>query len=155
MKRLPEFRCVARYAVQEEQVLVTRADLVRDFWVNVVTKAAWFDAEKEQVVVLVVNRKNRIVGWNLISIGSLTSSLVHPREVLRAVLISGGSGFILAHNHPSGDPAPSGADVQITTMIKHAAITVDVSFVDHVVVGKAEFDPKGAGYYSFRDHGFL
>lgn len=155
MIRLPEFRCVARHCVEEEQALISRADLARDFWENVVTGASWFDPEKEMVVVLVMNRKNRVVGWNLVSLGSMTASIVHPREVLRAVLVGGGAGFMLMHNHPSGDPSPSSADVQITSVINKAAKVVEVSFVDHVIVGRIACDALGRGYYSFREAGLI
>ncbi|MDP9170242.1 MAG: hypothetical protein M3N54_06475, partial [Acidobacteriota bacterium] len=62
---------------------------------------------------------------------------------------------ICAHNHPSGDPAPSGADVQITHLLREAAKTVEISLVDHVILGRAGADPQGRGWYSFRDAGMI
>ena len=155
MKRLPEFRCVARHCVNEEQTLITRPDLASDFWRNVITSATWYDPEKEVCAILVLNRKNRITAWNLISIGSAVAALVCAREVLRACLVAGGTAFVLMHSHPSGDPTPSAADVEITRRIREAAQLVEVSFQDHVIIGRPEFDPLGKGYYSFRDAGII
>ncbi|HRJ48868.1 MAG TPA: JAB domain-containing protein, partial [Opitutaceae bacterium] len=62
---------------------------------------------------------------------------------------------VCAHNHPSGDPAPSAADVQITRLLREAARTVDIQLLDHVILGRPEADPAGRGYYSFREAGVL
>ncbi len=59
------------------------------------------------------------------------------------------------HNHPSGDPAPSAADIQVTRQLREAARTVDIDLLDHVIVGTTTADPMGRGYYSFRDAGVL
>lgn len=155
MKRIPEFRCVAKYLVEESQVFISTAGAARDFWLNTIVRAPYYDKEKEIVVVLILNRKNRIIGWNLISIGSMVASLVHPREVMRAALVGGGTAFILMHSHPSGDPAPSRADNEITQIIKDSAKIIDISFQDHVIVGEKQFDLMDRGYYSFRESGII
>jgi DNA repair protein RadC len=74
---------------------------------------------------------------------------------LRPVIVAAGSAFLMAHNHPSGDPAPSSADLQLTRQIREAAKAVDIAFHDHVIIGRASVDPKGRGFYSFREAGLI
>jgi DNA repair protein RadC len=59
------------------------------------------------------------------------------------------------HNHPSGDPAPSAADIQVTRQLREAALAIDISLLDHVIIGQPTADPLGRGYYSFREAGLL
>ncbi|MEN9404926.1 MAG: hypothetical protein RL091_3629, partial [Verrucomicrobiota bacterium] len=63
--------------------------------------------------------------------------------------------IIVAHNHPSGDPSPSSADIQVTRALRESAKTIEIELVDHVVVGDAKSDPRGIGFYSFREAGIL
>jgi DNA repair protein RadC len=109
----------------------------------------------EKFWVLCLNRKNRLLKEVEITSGTATSSLAHPREVFRAAIRHGAAAVVCAHNHPSGDPAPSAADVQVTRQLREAARAVDIELLDHVVVGQAAADPRGLGYYSFRESGVL
>jgi len=109
----------------------------------------------EKFWVLCLNRKNRLLKQVELTVGTATSSLVHPREVFREAIRHGATAVICAHNHPSGDPAPSAADVQITRQLRDAARAVDIDLVDHVVLGRAAADPHGTGYYSFRQAGVI
>lgn len=126
---------------------------IAEFWQQKITKAKWYDPEKEAVVVLCLDRKNKLKAWNLISLGSATNALMHPREVFRPVIIAASTAFVIMHNHPSGDPAPSVADIQVTRAIREAALAVDVLFIDHIVIGDKLNDPLSRGYYSFRQAG--
>lgn len=111
--------------------------------------------EVEKFFVLALDRKNKLVRCVELTSGTATSALAHPGEVLRAVIMAGGVAFIVAHNHPSGDPAPSAADVQLTRVVREAARAVDVAFLDHVICGRAVADPLGRGFYSFREAGAI
>jgi DNA repair protein RadC len=75
--------------------------------------------------------------------------------VFRIAIQHGATAIVCAHNHPSGDPGPSAADVQVTRQLREAAKTVDIELLDHVVVGEPSADPQGRGYYSFREAGIL
>lgn len=110
---------------------------------------------QESFWVILLDRKNCPTGRIMISLGTLTSTLVHPREVLRAAILGSAAAIIVAHNHPSGDPAPSAADVQITRQLREACRAVDIDLLDHVVIGYPEADPKGRGFYSFREAGVV
>ena len=87
--------------------------------------------------------------------GTATSSLVHPREVFREAIRLSATAVIVAHNHPSGDPAPSPADIQVTRQLREAAQTVKIDLLDHVILGRQSTDPLGLGFYSFSDAGLL
>jgi len=109
----------------------------------------------EKFWVLCLNRKNRLLKQVEISSGTATSSLAHPREVYREAIRQAATAIICVHNHPSGDPAPSAADIQVTRQLREAAKAVDIELLDHVIVGRLPSDPRGLGYYSFRGAGLL
>lgn len=111
--------------------------------------------EVEKFWVLCLNRKNRLLKRVEISSGSATSALAHPREVFRAAVRESATAIVCAHNHPSGDPSPSAADMQVTRMLRDAAKAVDILLLDHVIVGRPRADPAGRGYFSFREAGIL
>ena len=110
---------------------------------------------QEVFYVILLNRKNKPLGRIAITSGTVSSAIAHPREVFRPAILGGASAIICAHNHPSGDPAPSAADVQVTRALRDAAKIIDIELLDHVIVGDAKADPHGRGYYSFREAGVL
>jgi len=109
----------------------------------------------EKFWVLCLNRKNRLLKCCEITSGTATAALAHPREVFRAAVRESAAAIICAHNHPSGDPAPSTADLQVTRQLREAARAVDIPLLDHVIVGRAQADPAGRGYFSFREAGMV
>ncbi len=106
------------------------------------------DADKEHFVLLALNNKNRLLGFKLISTGSLTASLVHPREVFTAALYFHAAAIVFVHNHPSGDPAPSPEDIDITRRLREVADVMGIRVLDHVILGTGRF-------FSFSDKGLL
>jgi DNA repair protein RadC len=127
-----------------------RPELVMDYFRPMVQ-----GLEVEKFWVLSLNRKNRLKRLTEATSGTATSSLAHPREVFRIAIREGATAVICVHNHPSGDPAPSAADVQVTRQLRDAAKTVDIDLLDHVIVGIPAADPNCRGYYSFREAGVL
>lgn len=109
----------------------------------------------EKFWVLCLNRRNRLIRLVEITSGTAGNTLVHPREVFREAIKEASSAIVCVHNHPSGDPAPSAADIRVTRTLREAAGTVDIPLLDHVIVGEARHDPTGTGFYSFRDAGVL
>lgn len=139
----------------EQKATLSNASLAYQFFNETVSKSPWFDPEKECFVVLLLNRKNRLKSWNLVTLGTATSTLAHPREVFRAAIVASACTILCMHNHPSGDPMPSSADIQLTAILREAGKTVEINLLDHVIVGKAGDDPSGRGYYSFREAGLI
>lgn len=109
----------------------------------------------EKFWVLCLNRKNRLLRRAEVTSGTATSSLVHPREVFREAIRQGATAVICVHNHPSGDPAPSSADIQVTRQLRDAAEALDIVLLDHVIIGQVAADPVGRGYFSFREAGIV
>jgi len=108
------------------------------------------DWQKEHFIVLCVNTKNYVIHSELVSLGHLTASLVHPREVFKNVLsVKGTAGIIIGHNHPSGDPEPSLNDREITEMIFKAGKLLGIPLLDSIVFTKL------GKYYSFSEKGRL
>jgi len=104
--------------------------------------------DREHVVTLALDGKNRVLGFEIVSIGTLTASLVHPREVFKAAILANAAAIIVAHNHPSGDPTPSAEDRAITQRLKDAGELLGIRLLDHVVLGDGR-------YHSFADAGEL
>jgi DNA repair protein RadC len=104
--------------------------------------------KREIFYVVLLNNKNRKIREVKISEGSLTASLVHPREVYNPVIRDSAAAVIFVHNHPSGDPAPSPEDVDITRRLKEVGEVMGVRVLDHVVIGHDRF-------FSFSDKGML
>lgn len=123
------------------------------YWREKVETAPWHDAEKEMLVAVHLNTRYVAVGHTMVSIGSMNESIAHPREVFRPAVATGAYAIILMHNHPSGDPSPSHADRSLTRRLFEAGSILQVTLLDHVIVGAAA--PGQPGYFSFREAGLL
>jgi DNA repair protein RadC len=93
----------------------------------------------EHFVVLVLNMRHRVICRQTIGIGSIGEVVIHPREVFRAAIMSGGAAVVLIHNHPSGDPNPSEEDLLLTRRMAQAGQILGISVLDHVVIGDGCF----------------
>ena len=133
-----------------EAPVLNRADLIAEHLASV---ASGLDVEKFWVLSL--NRRNRLRKRVEVSSGTATAALAHPREVFRSAIREAAAAVVCAHNHPSGDPSPSAADIQLTRQLREAAAAVDIPLLDHVIIGRRGADPLGRGYYSFREAGLL
>ena len=102
----------------------------------------------ETFIVVHLDNKNRMVGMTTCSIGSMSASIVHPREVFRPAIANLTAGIICLHNHPSGDPGPSREDIEITRRLSEVGKLIGISVLDHIIVGNQR-------YYSFADEGML
>ena len=91
---------------------------------------------KEVFVAFYLNSKNKIISREIISIGTINSTIIHPREVFRTAIIRNAVSIILAHNHPSGDTIPSDEDINTTKKLKEAGEIIGITLLDHVVVSK-------------------
>ena len=103
--------------------------------------------DRENLIVLMLNSKNKVVGINTVSVGSLDGSPAHPREIFKPAILSNAARIILAHNHPSGDTTPSEADIGITNRINNAGKTLGIPMLDHIIVGGENWvSMKNLGY---------
>jgi len=107
----------------------------------------------ETMRILSLNSKSKLIAADEISSGTINETIVHPREIFKNVILHNAASFILVHNHPSGDPSPSQADIHITGKIREAASLMQVNFHDHVILGVAS--SSHPSYFSFRENGYL
>jgi DNA repair protein RadC len=101
--------------------------------------------QREVFFCLLLNTKNRVKRIHVISIGSLNASIVHPREILRPAIKYAAASIVLAHNHPTGDPAPSREDIQFTCRMGKCCELMGIELLDHVILGSRRF-------YSLKEH---
>jgi DNA repair protein RadC len=103
--------------------------------------------DRENFVVVLLNTKNEVLGFPTVSVGTLSASLVHPREVFKPAIRASAAGVVLAHNHPSGRVGPSREDREVTRRLKEASEIIGIEVLDHVILGD--------GYFSMKEHGIL
>lgn len=102
----------------------------------------------EEFVAVFLDSKNTVVGYQVVSVGSLNLSIVHPREAFKAAACMNAAGVLFAHNHPSGDPTPSQEDRALTDRLVGAGDILGIRVLDHIVIGDER-------YVSFADSGWL
>ena len=115
---------------------VNKEDVAR-YWFECIEKQSWFEPEKECAVVIALNTRNGIIAHALVSIGTLNSTLLHPREVFRPAIVLAAAAIVLVHNHPSGDSTPSSDDITISRQLHQAGELLKIELVDHVIIGSA------------------
>jgi len=111
-------------------------------------------ASVEHFKAILLNRRNRLIRIESISQGTVDSLLIHPREVFRAAIAENASAIIMAHNHPSGDPTPSSADLSATGDIVRAGQVLKIDVLDHVIIGQRTTG-RGKDYFSIRQSGLV
>ncbi len=126
---------------------------VADFWCKYVVSAPWFKDDKECLCVFLLNVRHKLIGFELVSQGTSDTVLMHPREVLRPAAVHNAAAIIIAHNHPSGDPTPSEADVKVTRDLIQAALHLKIELLDSIIIGDARREKpftslRGLGYFA-------
>lgn len=106
-------------------------------------------ADREHFWALALNTKNQLLRMVEVSVGSLNASIVHPRELFKEAVRHSAASVVIVHNHPSGDPTPSGADIQLTRRLMKAGDVLGIEVLDHVVIG------DGGDHASLRDLGLM
>jgi DNA repair protein RadC len=100
------------------------------------------DEIKEHFIVVCLNSANKIIRYEIVSVGNLNSSVVHPREIFKAAIENNSASIILLHNHPSGNPEPSNEDISITKKVVESGKIMDIPVFDHLIIA-------GSGFTSF------
>jgi len=136
-------RRASAWPVSERPVVGTPEDVVR----LCATQLRGLD--REHFWALVLSTKNRLLRMVEVSVGSLNASIVHPRELFKEAVLVSAASVVVVHNHPSGDPTPSGADLQLTRRLARAGEVLGIELIDHVVIG------DGGAHVSLREMGVL
>lgn len=106
------------------------------------------EQKKEKFITLYLDTKNQILKEEVVSIGSLNASIVHPREVFKLALLESSASVIMVHNHPSGDPSPSREDIMVTEKLVEGGKLLGIDILDHIIIGDGR-------YVSLKDEGFV
>lgn len=106
------------------------------------------EQKKEKFITLYLDTKNQILKEEVVSIGSLNASIVHPREVFKSALLESSASVIMVHNHPSGDPSPSREDIMVTEKLVEGGKLLGIDILDHIIIGDGR-------YVSLKDEGFV
>ena len=145
------------YRIPRQRVSLVREAYIRSEWKSFHNSGELYrfgmehlfdDADRESFFVLMLDSKNRLIGVNLVSMGSLNSSIVVARECFKPAIVASAAAVIFCHNHPSGDAAPSREDRECTQRLVEAGRILGIRVLDHVIVGEGE-------HFSFADAGIL
>jgi DNA repair protein RadC len=107
------------------------------------------DADREVFVIAMLTVRHHVLGLHTVSVGCLTSSLVHPREVFKPAILAGSAAILAAHPHPSGDPEPSAEDIALTRRLAAAGQLLGIELLDHLILGEA------GRFVSLRERGIV
>jgi len=128
--------------------LCDNPDKAADYWKLHIATHPHFNPECECLAVLLLNARRKVKGHQLVSIGTMDTLLVHPREVFRLAIIAAASAIVLMHNHPSGESTPSEADIKVTRDLIRAGQLLKLELLNHVIVGHGNFSSlKSLGHF--------
>jgi DNA repair protein RadC len=128
---------------------VSSPEIVAKIFKTILESESDMDKDKEHFWVMGLKSNNRVKFIELVSVGILNASLVHPREVFRPCIIRSVASIIVAHNHPSGDTAPSNEDKIITRRLVEVGLLLDIPLLDHVIIN------DDGEYYSFKEESLI
>jgi DNA repair protein RadC len=128
--------CLRETPLPETMKIVDDANKAFDYWKIAISTAPEFTPEQENLFVLFLNIRRKVIGHQLVALGTLDGVCVHPREIFRAAIVNNSHSIILMHNHPSGESSPSEADIRITRDLRRAGGFLRVELLDHVIVGE-------------------
>jgi DNA repair protein RadC len=127
------FELAGRYLLDSDRPIINSPEKVVEQLADI------RDKKQEYFVCLTLDGANRLIAKRIITIGTLTSSLVHPREVFADAITDRAASIIVAHNHPSGNLQPSAADIEVTHRLQDSAKLIGINLTDHIIVTKASF----------------
>ena len=108
------------------------------------------DLDREMFGILNMNTKGEVINMSIVSVGTLSAALVHPREVFKSSILSNASTILCFHNHPSGNVTPSETDIEMTERLREAGDLLGIPLVDHIIIA-----PGSQGSFSFLEHGLI
>ena len=123
------------------------------YWQSVIATQPDHEPDKECVIAVMLNTRLQAYAWNLVSLGTVSESNAHPREVFRPAIAAAAHAVCVMHNHPSGDPSPSRGDEVVTRRLVAAAEVLQMRFLDHLIIGTPA--PGRSPYFSFREAGVI
>jgi DNA repair protein RadC len=132
METVPVYRCKL---VRETTELLPATLIENPNAVVAAARAMLEDRDRECVLVMFLTARHQLCGMSIVSVGDVDSALMHPREVFKCAILASAVKIAVAHNHPSGDPSPSPADMQVTKRLQEAGKLLGIELMDHVIIG--------------------
>jgi DNA repair protein RadC len=145
-----EFRVMALRdcPVPSDMMVCENPKQVADYWRLHIATSPHFNPDCECMAVLMLNTRKRVKGHQLITMGTIDTVLVHSREVFRCAIIAAAASIVLIHNHPSGEPTPSEADIKVTRDLIRAGQLLKIEVIDHVIIGNPNHSSlRELGYF--------
>jgi DNA repair protein RadC len=137
--------CVVRENSNDEKLKVTDPEAIAKLKL---IKDELLNSDREKFICLHLDTKHQLISYEIVSVGSLSMAIVHPRELFKGAILSNASSVILCHNHPSGVPEPSREDIDLTRRLRDAGELLGVQVLDHLIFGHDN-------YKSFKEIGLL
>ena len=133
--------------IKNPKATITKASDIASIMQNILDKENAIDQDKEHFWVIGLNTRNNIKYIELVSLGILNTTIVHPREVFRMAIFKGTSRLILCHNHPSGNTEPSEEDLSLTRRLFHAGEIIGIEVIDHIILGDSFLSMREKDYF--------
>lgn len=144
-----EWKVVSMRECPVDNPLTNTPASIAEYWHKHVPTHPYFIPDVECLVVVMLNVRRKVKGHYLVATGTLDTLLVHPREVFRAAIVACASAIVLTHNHPSGDPEPSEADIKVTRDLIKAGQLIKIEVLDHVIMGNPDHGSlRELGYFA-------
>ena len=121
---------------------------------RMLTTSVVFRPDVENLMVVLLNTRKNVIGFEIIGNGTLDTCLMHPREIFKAAIVTNAASIVLAHNHPSGDPTPSEADIKYTRDVIRCGQLMKIEVLDHVILGRQTIE-RTKGWSSLWELGYL
>ena len=146
-----EYKVVAlrECPLPDDMKICDRPEIAADYWRLHIATNPYFNAHCECLVVILLNTRKRVYGHQLVTIGTLDTLLVHPREVFSVAVAMRAASVVLMHNHPSGEATPSEADIKVTRDLIRAGQLMKIEVTDHVIMGNpGHCSLRALGYFA-------
>ena len=114
-----------------------------------IAQVVYEGADREQIAIFMLDRKNKVIGYDIVAVGILDSAPAHPREIFKSAILANASSIIMVHNHPSGDVIPSREDDDTTNRLADAGRLLGIELLDSIIINDEE------GFYSYKGEGKL
>lgn len=137
--------CMIREKTSDLKIAISSPEDIADL---ALIKEELLSSDREKFICIHLDTKHRIISYETVSIGSLSATLVHPREVFKGAMLSNASAIIFCHNHPSGVPRPSSEDIELTKRLSKGGELLGIPVLDHIVFGEQS-------HVSFKEEGLL
>ena len=154
MKENHEFRVIRLRELPVSIPCCDSPQRIYDYWMANIATASWYSPDVEQLCAIHLNTRRRATGFHLVAIGTLDSVFTGPREVFRPAIVHAAAAIVVGHNHPSGCPDPSEADIRVTRDLMRAGQLLRIELLDHLIVGRSEPD-RPQPWASLRELGFF